>query len=327
MTMDCDRVEELLPWLLNGTLEDGERRQALEHLPGCARCRQALADSRAAWEIFAWHPPAAALVAYAADGAGAAGAAAETRAIEEHLAECPSCAAEMELVRTSRLLAEDGGERIAVLAPPGSGSTVRAIAAPLAPPGLTPPPSFRRGTAAAGRGWRQTALAASLVGLVALTGWFESARQLRTLALRTGSESRAGEPDRRQPGSPATAGAPAIESVDLVSELRPSEQRLRGPDGRPPVLHLSEGPVTLPLRGSRSTSYARYEIEVTDASGNRVLALPVRKHPVEAGDDLDEFDILLPRGVLAPGDYRIRLSGRDAADHADPLATYRVRVG
>jgi anti-sigma factor RsiW len=331
MTMDCDRVEELLPWLLNGTLENGERRQVLEHLRDCARCRQALADSRTAWETLAWHPPAAALVAHAA-GTGSPGGEAEALAVEEHLAECPSCAAEMELVRTSRLLVEDEGEHIAILTPPGPRPRARSGSTPPAPSGLLPAVSPRRGTPAqAGRGWRQAALAASLVGLVALTGWFDSARHLRTLAERSASEGRAGEPDRhepehRQPGPPATAGAPAIESVTLMEEIHPSAQRFRGPDGPPPALALAQGPVTLPLRGSRRTSYAQYEIQVKDSKNGLVLALPVSKHQSEAGDDLDEFDINLPRRSLPPGDYVFHLFGRGAAGRTEELATYPLQV-
>src|ERR1700688_3101546 len=127
MTMNCDLAAELLPWLLNGTLEADERRELIEHLRGCDACRAALADTQVAWDLFDWHPPAAALIAYAgAVEVGGSGAPATTgdasagaRSIEEHLAGCPKCAAELELVRTSRLLAdpaEDG--RIAILPAP-----------------------------------------------------------------------------------------------------------------------------------------------------------------------------------------------------------------
>ena len=34
--MTCDRATELLPWLLNGTLEPEERQEVLEHVSGCA---------------------------------------------------------------------------------------------------------------------------------------------------------------------------------------------------------------------------------------------------------------------------------------------------
>ncbi len=229
--MECDRVEELLPWLLNGTLEAGERAQVLEHLRGCARCRQALQDTRMAWGIYAWHPPAEALVAYAgktgadsdspaagadaARGAGAPLAAGargqsdgvtapaldiggplapvlgepETWSIEEHLAECPRCAAELELVRTSRLLAQDGEDgvpRVAILRPPAPPADRPAAASiPASGPPAVFSASRRQPTATPdGRAWRRAALAAGLVGLVALAGWLESVRHAHSLGER-----------------------------------------------------------------------------------------------------------------------------------------------
>lgn len=234
--MNCDLAAELLPWLLNGTLEAGERRQLIEHLRGCDACRAALADTQVAWELFDWHPPAAALVAYAgaveaggsgatvgAAGAGERGApaasgdaTADAGAIEDHLAGCPKCAAELELVQTSRLLAdpaEDG--RIAILPAPREESARRqglpAQAAASAAAATTAPAASatasvaaapaatatwgRRDDAAARRAWQRSALAASVVGLLAATGWIESARHSREL-------------ERRLAATPAPAAAP-----------------------------------------------------------------------------------------------------------------------
>jgi len=41
-----DRFERLLPWLVNGTLGDPERRQLEEHLASCLDCREALEECR-----------------------------------------------------------------------------------------------------------------------------------------------------------------------------------------------------------------------------------------------------------------------------------------
>jgi putative zinc finger protein len=242
MTMNCDLAAELLPWLLNGTLEAGERRELIEHLRGCDACRAALADTQVAWDLFDWHPPAAALVAYA--GAAEAGGSASTApagdasagagAIAEHLAGCPKCAAELELVRTSRLLAdpaEDG--RIAILpapreeaarrqglpAPAAAASAASAAATPAASTtasvAAAPAPTAtwgRRDDAAARRAWQRSALAASVVGLLAATGWIESARHSREL-------------ERRLAATPAPAAAPAPASSALpragVDRTRP----------------------------------------------------------------------------------------------------------
>jgi anti-sigma factor RsiW len=115
MTLNCDQATELLPWLLNDTLEAGERQQVLQHLASCARCRAALAETRAVWRIFDWHPSAAELIAYSTQSEGGAAAAdLHARGVEEHLAVCPACAAELELVRAGRLLSDPAAdERIA----------------------------------------------------------------------------------------------------------------------------------------------------------------------------------------------------------------------
>ncbi len=177
--MNCELAVELLPWLLNGSLEAGERRDLIEHLRGCAACRAALAETRAAWEIFDWHPPAAALVAATTSaGAGA-------HDVAEHLAACPRCAAELELVRTSKLLADPAeDERIAIL------------------PSRQAATAVRRDDAAARRAWRRSALAAGVVGLLAATGWLESARQARELEGRLASAAHGA-------AAPAATAAPA----------------------------------------------------------------------------------------------------------------------
>jgi Putative zinc-finger len=268
MTMNCDLAAELLPWLLNGTLAAGERRELIEHLRGCGACRAALADTQLAWDIFDWHPSAAALVAYAgaveAGGSGAtAGAAAAGErgarlasgdatagagAIEEHLAGCPKCAAELELVRTSRLLAdpaEDG--RIAILpapreeaarrqevpAPAATASTAGAAGAPAVPAAsatasVAAPPAAtatwgRRDDAAARRAWQRSALAASVVGLLAATGWIESARHSRELERRLAATSAsAAAPVPAPAGGAAAARARPLASPSTAAPPAPS---------------------------------------------------------------------------------------------------------
>lgn len=151
--MTCDKAIELLPWWVNGTLEEGERGEVRRHLQECERCRQALAETREAWEIFGQHLPSEALVAIAY---GEPSAGIDPAVAERHLASCPECAAELELARTSRRLEEDG--RIAVF------------------------PARQAREERAPRSWRAAALAAGLVGLVAAGGWLRSEREVHRLS-------------------------------------------------------------------------------------------------------------------------------------------------
>jgi predicted anti-sigma-YlaC factor YlaD len=213
MPMNCDRVQELLPWLLNGTLEAGERREALDHLRGCPGCRAALADTRVAWEIFDWHPQPAELIAYAGAGAGAAAsgdaaaAGFDLGAVEEHVAGCPRCAAELELVRTSRMLADPAeDERIAILP-----------ARPQARRGELAAQAATRDDAAARRAWRRSALAASVVGLLAASGWFASARQSRDLERRLAAAGATAAATAPTAATASTAPTPSTASRSAAS--------------------------------------------------------------------------------------------------------------
>jgi len=152
--MNCQEAIERLPWWLNGSLESVERREIEEHLAGCAPCREALAETRLAWEIYAQHVPSEALVAYAFDERPEG---IDPALVERHLAECPQCAAELEMVRSSRLLGEH--DEIAVMPQRGA-------------PGRRSRPE---------RGWQAATLAAGLTGLIAIGGWVANVRQVRDL--------------------------------------------------------------------------------------------------------------------------------------------------
>jgi hypothetical protein len=153
--MTCDQAIELLPWYLNGTLEATERDEVRHHLATCEACRQALAETREAWQIFDQHLPSEALVALAW---GEPPAGIDSTLAERHLAGCPQCATALELARTSRHLEED--DRIALF------PAKPAVAPALETRGEGEP-----------RTWRRAALAASLAAVVGLSGWIYSVRQ------------------------------------------------------------------------------------------------------------------------------------------------------
>ncbi len=134
--MDCQDTSELLPWLLNGTLDPAEEGEVREHLAGCADCRRGLTEAAFAWAVFDQHPEPQALVDLAFGRP-----AADPDRLRTHLEACPRCAEELALVRRSRALggAEEG--RVVPLLPTED------------------------------RGWRRLAAAAGVAFLISASGW------------------------------------------------------------------------------------------------------------------------------------------------------------
>lgn len=330
--MNCDQAIELLPWLLNGTLEAEERTEVRRHLETCERCREALNDTREVWRIFDQHLPTEALVALAY---GERPAGIDPALAESHLASCPQCAAELELARTSRGLEED--DKVVVF----------------------PGPRDRRETGGVSRGWRAAALAAGLAGLVAGTGWFLTARQFDSMVAQRPvpvEESRPAGP------APSVAGDdPARQRIaELEGQLQESnrglaelqekfqqvegqiaqiEQQPRGPM-EPQINAWSDlvgaGDV---VRGSSEAEVAVIpanrpatpvleatgentprEIEIQDASGKAVwTATGLRRSPQ------DDYKVTIPAGFLKPGQYTIQLYSREGGKRV-PRETYKIRV-
>jgi Putative zinc-finger len=343
--MNCDQTIELLPWLLNGTLEEDERRAALDHLKDCAACRQALAETRLAWRIYDQHIPAAALVAHAAGGA-AEGIDAEVLAA--HLADCPACAAELELARLSRGLVED--ESVALLADPAR---------------FAGRPAPTR--------WRAAALAAGVAGLVAFGGWYQSAERARALSARlasAGPQSRTASQTPAPQASQAPAARPPAESAagpeeprrvaelerqlatmqKTVDEMQKSAGRAReqlaqlagrsplGPqvntwvgDVRPlgdVVRGAATGATEVPsgatatlLLSAAAELPGEREIEITDAQGSVVWQGRGLRLNAESRD----YSLTVPRGALSPGAYTIRLY-RNQDGVRSPAESYGVVV-
>jgi len=199
----CDRTTELLPWLLNDSLDESERREVEDHLRSCPACRRALAETRSALELFAAHPPAAAIVARAElDDQAAAGADAGVvgfpggsvgrATLDAHLEHCAACREELELARESRRLVEGEDE-------PARGESRR----PAREPGVVVPLARPAAPGAERRfDWRPLALAASLLlAVVSAGGWLFTAQEAADRRDRTAELEERGAPAR--PGAPA----------------------------------------------------------------------------------------------------------------------------
>lgn len=90
--LNCETTQELLPWLLNGSLEGEEREAVTGHLRGCEVCRGELEETAAVGELFDVHVPAWDLAAYSQ---GLSPAEWQRLELEEHLATCPRCRSEL----------------------------------------------------------------------------------------------------------------------------------------------------------------------------------------------------------------------------------------
>jgi hypothetical protein len=266
--MTCDEAIELLPWLLNGTLEEGEGREVRRHLETCERCREALAETRGAWEVFGQHLPAEALVALAY---GEPPAGIDPALAERHLFSCPECTAELEMARTSRRLEED--EKIAVF------------------------PAARRARESGGesRSWRAAALAAGLAGLLVAGGWLQSSREVRRLS---GELARAERPASPTTSTPPDAGPGERIALNTWNDVISSEV-LRG-EGE--VVIPSGSYASPALQAEKGETPPERDIAILDAEGNPVLSAKGLYR-----NSSGYYTFTLRPGSLKPGRYTIQL--------------------
>jgi hypothetical protein len=312
--MTCDQAIELLPWLLNGTLDAGERDAVRRHVDICERCREALAETRAAGSVFAQHIPSQELVSLAW---GETPSGVDAATAEQHLASCPQCAAELELARMSRRLEEE--DNLA----------------------LFPPLKRRSETATGSRGWRAAALAAGLTGIVALGGWIYEFQQSSHLAAQLArAEAPAEPPETAQPQAPAGETLArlenqvkqlmglqqenekkAVEAQAQVAQLEKEREALARPQatamvelrdvlrdgGTAEATVPRDRSVILLLPAGGDGASRERQAEIVNRSGKVVWK--ASRLPVTEGF----HSILLPAGSLEPGRYTLRISGREGS--------------
>lgn len=287
--MNCETAIERLPWLLNGTLDPSEREEVLRHLKDCESCRQALVETREAWQIFDLHLPAKVLVALAYDETPPGMTPQE---VAQHLATCARCAADLELARTSRHL--EAEENLLPFAPR------RKKEEPV-------PASAPHGS----RRWQASALAAGLAGVIGLAGWIQTGRQVQNLRDQLATRG----------ASAASAGPMVISTADPVV-LDPFEVRQRGAE----EAELTVPPVAgsaLQLNGDAAIEPAAraainaYRVEVWQSGGAKLGETGVRYLP--------NGNYALTVQGLAAGRYELRVFGR-GADGERPFESYRLKV-
>lgn len=297
-------MAELLPWLLNGSLEEEERAELRAHLAGCSRCRQQLEESAAVWVMHAAHPPTSLLVDWAE---GRPLAAAERRLVADHLESCESCRQQADLAAEVLAVALDDGNE-----------------------GEATPRAARRGS------WRTVVLAAAALLVTVLAGsvlWQERAVTRRAVELeeantalrqeleteRRRGEAR-GEEVRRLEERLASLEAPRVGLA--WNELRPTPDRPRGGDSQPERVEVGAAAsgLVLVLARENQTRYDRLRLQVMGAEGD----------PLWQADDLPqsstkEVVLELPTALLADGILTLRLEG-EREDRWRPVETYRLRI-
>jgi anti-sigma factor RsiW len=273
--MNCQEAILRLPWWLNGSLEPEERREVEDHLAACASCREALAETRLAWEVFGQHISTADLVAYAAagepeepDGSDRI----DPALLERHLADCPQCTAELSMVRASRLLTEHGDVPLLTRRP-----------------SLPEVPVTKRRE----RGWQTAALAAGLTGILAIGGWVGSVQKLHRM-------ERAESPILR--GAPVHM-AKAFGVHPIFGQLSP-DAVVRGAgagNGVQTVQLPKSGEVTLLLNSPTDTT-GEHAYRILDAAGKELASggglVP---SPLQA------YQVTVDAKLLPPGRYTIQL--------------------
>jgi hypothetical protein len=96
--MDCNRISELLPWLVNGSLPEPETSLVKEHLARCAKCKQSLNDVKFMLAATQTHVPIEILIDYASERALKNY---DPILFEKHLAVCDECNEQLKLASES----------------------------------------------------------------------------------------------------------------------------------------------------------------------------------------------------------------------------------
>jgi hypothetical protein len=338
--MECQHFAEIMPWLLNGSLEVSEQSQAQSHLAQCPKCQQEWRETLSAATVYQQHLAPESLVDYAWDRPLLAG---QRELIEQHLAFCRECAEEMEMTRASRsLLAEERD----LNKPASTATEIR----PFVPPEISP---------SSVRLWKYTTMAAGIAGLLALGALLWNSQQhqrqmaqfsetQRTLNERLNSaEAEAQRLRELQKASPSPSSPspspPEPEAIarlqqevtrlqsqlkDLASsgintpvvEMFPDEFTQRSGSAQQNRLTLPRGAriVTLILnsQNSRQGSF----IEILDAK-NRIVWSAEGLRRNATGD----YTLTLPAEILSPGEYALSVIEKKGSSR-EKVESWKVQV-
>jgi hypothetical protein len=281
--MDCREATELLPWYLNGMLDERERRDLRGHLDGCARCREELTHTREAAALFDSHLAPAEIVMLTA---GEPPPGPQTEELLSHVAECAECTEELALAREG----------------------LQAVAA--APDPVSSRPA-RRLWAAGG-----VAAAAFLAGVATTRLWAPgpTGDGPRVAALESEVNRLHGELARARDSAGPQKNLPVI-------ELLPQERAVRGPEGpsvppSPSGRQLAGPFAAVSLVYDGRGAYDDYQLQVDDPAGRVVWSADGMARQPDG-----DFTALLPMALVRGDRHTLRLSGRRGTSWV-ALATY-----
>lgn len=309
--MDCKQVRELLPWYLNGTLEDSEKKAISEHLATCSECRRELVETRFAGSAHGAHLPTEVLLGRAH---GVESPNWDRQLIDSHLESCEECSQLSQILEHSRLLRD----------------------------AAQPPLAYKSRSASSRRSWRHLAVAAGLAAVLSGAGWFSAWQELRSRNLESASRHASLEDEVQRLADQnqnlqqlADSGRQAQDRVreleqrltaprlnTPVFDLFPGDPTLRGVDDEG-TLTISQGTqvVTLTLNPQSLDAHATYDVEIRDASGQAILSLPglLPQKPE------DYFAFAVSAESLPEGTLSLILFGVDAGRRTQ-LETFRMKV-
>jgi anti-sigma factor RsiW len=339
MIMECQHFAEIMPWLLNGSLEVSEQSQAQSHLAQCPTCQQQWRETLSAATVYQQHLAPESLVDYAWDRPLLAG---QRELIEQHLAFCRECAEEMEMTRASRSLLAEEPE---VNKPVSTGAEIRPFVQPEVLPSSV-------------RLWKYTTLAAGIAGLLALGALLWNSRQhqsqvaqfsetQRTLNERLNSaEAEAQRLREMHKASPSPLPSPSLPEPEAIARLQQEVTRLQSQlkdlasSGiNTPVVEMfpdeftqrsgsaPQNRLTLP-RGARiitlilnsQNSRQGSFLEILDAQ-NRIVwsAEGLRRNAT------DDYTLTLPAEILSPGEYAINVFEKKGS-RREKVESWKVQV-
>lgn len=332
--MDCKLIAEILPWYLNGTLAPDAQQQTQAHLARCPQCQRELQATVEAVHIYSQHAPEEALLDYAFNQPLAAS---QRALLERHLATCAACAEQLELVRESCRLGEIEVARADQVAAPQPAPVADLNAA-------------RQARARPLRGWQYGALAASLLGCIALGGWlwhWQQARQsAQLLASLTGQQRELQErlasleaenrqlrqPEPQQPEPRAQQelaqlrarvrelSVPQLNVV--VLDVYPQEMAQRGQSSAVNQLRIPAraSALTLLLNSQSQQAARSYSLEILDAQ-QRAIASSAGLARQATGD----YTLSLPAALLPPGRYTFNVYGQIAGKRVK-VDSYQIQL-